>query len=70
MGVTEKFDLIADNSLDGADIREWLSQASAENGFGAAYLRGDTDGLDPNSVTRTSLHSLDVTLQFDNHMPG
>ena len=38
-----RLDLVNNDTLDAADISEWLSQAATANGFGSAYLRGDTD---------------------------
>lgn len=40
---TVKHDLIADGTLDAADVTEWLAQAAGENGLGSPYLRGDTN---------------------------
>ena len=37
------FDLNSDNMVDAADLTEWSSPASSENGRGSPYLRGDTD---------------------------
>ena len=62
---TEQFDLIDNNFIDDADITEWLSQAATENGHASPYLRGDTDGLDPNTPTRT----VDIT-DFTNFLTG
>ena len=42
-GSTDRYDLSDNDTIDAADISEWLSQAAAANGFGSAYLRGDTD---------------------------
>jgi len=40
---TDRLDLVDNDTIDAADISEWLSQAATANGFGSAYLRGDTD---------------------------
>ena len=37
------FDLNSDNVVDAADLTEWSSQASSENGHGSPYLRDATD---------------------------
>ena len=42
-GSTDRYDLSDDDTIDAADISEWLSLAATANGFGSAYLRGDTD---------------------------
>ena len=39
----DRLDLIDDDTLDAADISEWLSQAATANGHGSPYLRGDTE---------------------------
>jgi len=44
---TDRLDLVDNDTIDAADITEWLSQAATENGHSSAYLRGDTD-LDRN----------------------
>ena len=46
-GVRHKLDLIPNDTVDAADISEWLSQAATENGYESPYLRGDTN-LDRN----------------------
>ena len=66
---TEKFDLIDNNTIDDADIAEWLVLTGTENGYSSAFLRGDTDDLDnqfdPNAPTR----SVDIT-DFQNFLVG
>ena len=42
-GVPHKLDLIPNDTVDAADISEWLSLAATANGHGSPYLRGDTD---------------------------
>ena len=44
---TDRLDLVDNDTIDAADISEWLSQAATANGHSSAYLRGDTD-LDRN----------------------
>ena len=44
--ITEKYDLVDDDMLDGEDITEWLSVAGNVNGYGSPFLPGDTDHLD------------------------
>jgi hypothetical protein len=46
-GSTDRLDLVDNDTIDAADISEWLSQAATANGHSSAYLRGDTD-LDRN----------------------
>ena len=66
---TEKFDLNDDNSIDDADITQWLSLTGINNGYASPFLRGDTDDLDnlfdPNTTTRT----IDIT-DFMNFIIG
>jgi len=40
---TDRLDLIDDDTLNAADITEWLSQAATENGHSSPYLRDDTE---------------------------
>ena len=42
-GVRHKLDLIPNDTVDAADISEWLSLAATVHGHGSPYLRGDTD---------------------------
>jgi hypothetical protein len=46
-GSTDRLDLVDNDTVNAADITEWLSQAATVNGRGSPYLRGDTD-LDRN----------------------
>ena len=46
-GSTDRLDLVDNDTINAADITEWLSQAATANGHGSPYLRGDTD-LDRN----------------------
>ena len=41
--VNNRLNLIDDDTLDTADITEWLSQAATENGYGSPYVLGDID---------------------------
>ena len=36
-------DLVDNDTIDAADITEWLAQAATTNGHGSPYLRGDTE---------------------------
>ena len=63
---TDRLDLIDDDTLNAADITEWLSQAATANGYGSPMLRGDTDGLDNMSPTP---RTVDIT-DFDNFFNG
>ena len=63
---TEKFDLIDNNSIDTADIAEWLSLAGTENGYGSPYRHGDTDNLD---TTHPTDRTVDIT-DFQNFLDG
>ena len=38
-----RLDLVDNDTLDVADITEWLSPAATANGHGSPYLRGDTE---------------------------
>ena len=38
-----KFDLNMDGILDPGDVDEWLDDGASHNGFGAPYLRGDSN---------------------------
>ena len=40
-GSTDRYDLSDNDTIDAADISEWLSQAATKNGYSSAYLRGD-----------------------------
>ena len=40
---TDRLDLIDDETLNAADLTEWLSQAATANGHSSPYLRGDTE---------------------------
>ena len=40
---TDRLDLIDDDTLNAADITEWLSQAATANGPSSPYLRGDSE---------------------------
>ena len=40
---TDRLDLIDDDTLNAADLTEWLSQAATANGHSSPYLRGDTE---------------------------
>jgi len=42
-GDTDRLDLVDNDTLDAADISEWLSQAATANGHGSPYRRGDTE---------------------------
>ena len=42
-GSNDRLDLVDNDTIDAADITEWLAQAASENGHGSAYLRGDTE---------------------------
>jgi uncharacterized protein YjbI with pentapeptide repeats len=42
-GVRHKLDLIPNDTVDTADISEWLSLAATVHGHDSPYLRGDTD---------------------------
>ena len=42
-GARHKLDLIPNDTVDAADISEWLSLAATVHGHGSPYLRGDTD---------------------------
>ena len=42
-GDTDRLDLIDNDTIDAADITEWLAQAATANGHGSPYLRGDTE---------------------------
>ena len=42
-GSTDRVDLVGNDTIDAADITEWLSQAATENGHTSSYLRGDTE---------------------------
>ena len=40
---TDRLDLVNNDTIDAADITEWLVQAATANGHGSPYLRGDTE---------------------------
>ena len=40
---TDRLDLVDNDTIDAADITEWLAQAATANGHGSPYLRGDTE---------------------------
>jgi len=42
-GDTDRLDLVDNDTIDAADITEWLSQAATANGHGSPYRRGDTE---------------------------
>jgi len=42
-GDTDRLDLIDNDTIDAADITEWLAWAATVNGHGSPYLRGDTE---------------------------
>ena len=50
-GDTDRMDLVDNDTIDAADITDWLVQAATANGHGSPYLRGDTE-LD---------HDVDIT---------
>ena len=60
---TDRLDLTYNNTLNAADITEWLSQAATENGHSSPYLRGDTE-LDRN-VDITDFNSLATNFDPD-----
>ena len=66
VGSTDRYDLSDNDTIDAADITEWLSQAATANGYGSPMLRGDTDGLDNMSPTP---RTVDIT-DFDNFLNG
>ena len=74
---TEKFDLVDDNSIDNADMTEWLRIAGAHNGYGggdpnnsnAPYLRGDTNGLECQFGNPNCVRTVDIT-DFQNFLNG
>ena len=47
-GDTDRLELVDNDTIDAADITEWLAQAATANGDGSPYLRGDTDITDFN----------------------
>ena len=51
-----KYDLNMDGILDPGDVDEWLDDGASHNGFGAPYLRGDSN-LD-GTVNVTDLNAL------------
>ena len=40
---TDRLDLVDNDTIDAADITEWLAQAATANGHKLPYLRGDTE---------------------------
>ena len=42
-GDTDRLDLVDNDTIDAADITEWLSQAATANSHGSPHLRGDTE---------------------------
>jgi len=42
-GDTDRLDLVDNDTIDAADITEWLAQAATANGHGSPYRRGDTE---------------------------
>ena len=42
-GDTDRLDLVENDTIDAADITEWLSQAATANSHGSPHLRGDTE---------------------------
>jgi len=38
-----QFDLTGDETVNGSDLDKWLTDAATINGFGSAYLKGDTN---------------------------
>jgi len=40
---TDRLDLVNNDTIDAADITEWLAWAATVNGHGLPYLRGDTE---------------------------
>ena len=52
------FDLSGDGLVDNADLTQWLFEAATHNGFGDAYLAGDTDldgSVDPADLNALAL---------------
>ena len=43
VGRYDRYNLSDNDTLNAADITEWLSQAATENGHSSPYLRGDTE---------------------------
>ena len=39
----DRLDLVNNDTIDAADITEWLAQAATANGHGSPYRRGDTE---------------------------
>ena len=42
-GDTDRLDLFENDTIDAADITEWLAWAATVNGHGSPYRRGDTE---------------------------
>ena len=42
-GSTDRLDLVDNDTIDAADVTEWLAWAATVNGHGSPYLRGDTE---------------------------
>ena len=66
VGAGNVFDLNSDNSINEADITEWLEMAGIINGYGSPMLRGDTDDI--GNIFPTP-RTVDIT-DFDNFLDG
>ena len=64
VGAGNQFDLNSDNTINEADITEWLDLTGTHNGYGSPMLRGDTDGLGNMSPTP---RTVDIT-DFQNFL--
>jgi hypothetical protein len=58
--IDPKFDLDHNNSVDGADLEQWLTEAATKNGLSTPYALGDTnlDGLVDDADRTTVLANL------------
>ena len=59
VGAGNQFDLNNDNTINEADITEWLDLAGMESGCGSPFLRGHTDGMDNTFPTPRTVDNTD-----------
>jgi len=68
LAAADQHDLDGDLDIDHADIGLWLQQSAAFNGYGSAFLRGDSDGVSSIWPTDRDVDQDDLDLltgQFD-----
>ena len=63
------FDSNGDRRIDGSEIEAWLESAAVKHGYGSAYLRGDTDGLETISPATRDIDITDFNVLATNFDP-